>query len=333
MTVQATAANSQGVTAPGNVTLTIADDEPPVVTVAAETATVTEGADAVFVLTRASADIATSLVVDFTLADPDSVLDGEAPATATIPADETTVKVTLATDDDSADEPHATLTLRLTDGATYDLGASSSATVTVQDNDPHGQDKASDAAVTVAAVTATVTEGANAVFTLTRTGDLSNELAVTFTVTGDIAVLTDTPPAEATFGADADTAQVALATDDDTADEPHAALTLTLTDGDDYYPGHAVRGHGDGRGQRRHARGDADPHPGPLDRGERREEHGDGDAGPPVERGYDVDGVRVAGVVGGCGRLHAEREPGTDGRGGRDDEHGAGDSHRRQQRY
>ena len=237
VTVQATATNSQGITAPQDVTLTIADDEAPVVTVAAETATVTEGADAVFVLTRASADIATSLVVDFTLADPDTVLDGEAPATATIPADETTVKVTLATDDDSADEPHATLTLTLTDGATYDLGASSSATVTVQDNDPYGQDKASDAAVTVAADDATVTEGADAVFTLTRTGGLSSELAVTFTVTGDIAVLTDTPPTEATFGADADTAQVALATDDDTADEPHAALTLTLTDGDDYYPG------------------------------------------------------------------------------------------------
>ena len=254
------------------------------------------------------------------------MLDGEAPVTATIPANKTTAKVTLATDDDSADEPHATLTLTLTDGDAYDLGASSSATVTVQDNDPYGQDKASDAAVTVAADDATVTEGADAVFTLTRTGDSSNELTVTFTVTGDVAVLTGTPPTEATFGADADTAQVALATDDDTADEPHAALTLTLTDGDDYYPGTPS--------EAMVTVEDNDDTPAAtliltpaLDRGERREEHGDGDAGPPVERGYDVDGVRVAGVVGGCGRLHAEREPGTDGRGGCDDEHGARDDH------
>ena len=237
VTVQATATNALGVAAPQDVTLTIADDEPPVVTVAAETATVTEGADAVFVLTRASVDIATSLAVDFTLDDPDSALDGEAPASATIPADETTVKVTLATDDDQTSEPDATLTLTLTDGDDYDLGETSSATVTVQDNDPYGQDKASDAAVTVAADDATVTEGEDSVFTLTRTGGLSSELAVTFTVTGDIAVLTDTPPTEATFAGDADTVQVTLATDDDTADEPHAALTLTLTDGDDYYPG------------------------------------------------------------------------------------------------
>ena len=237
VTVSATAENTQGITAPQDVTLTITDDEPPVVTVAAETASVTEGEDAVFILTRASADIATSLVVDFTLADPDTVLDQEAPTTATILADETTVKVTLATDDDAAHEPPAMLTLTVTDGDDYELGALTSATVTVNDNDPQGQDKVSDAAVTVAADEATVTEGEDAVFTLTRTGDASEELVVTFTVTGDVAVLTDTPPTEATFNANADTVRVALATDDDTTDEPPATVTVTVTDGDDYYPG------------------------------------------------------------------------------------------------
>ncbi len=237
VTVSATAENTRGITTPPNVTLTITDDEPPVVTVAAETAWVTEGEDAVFILTRASADIATSLVVDFTLADPDTVLDQAAPTTATIPADESTVKVTLATDDDAAHELPAMLTLTLTDGDDYELGALTSATVTVNDNDPQGQDKVSDAAVTVAADEATVKEGEDAVFTLTRTGDASEELVVTFTVTGDVAVLTDAPPTETTFSANADSVRVALATDDDTTDEPPATLTLTVTDGDDYYPG------------------------------------------------------------------------------------------------
>ena len=238
VTVSATATNAQGVTAPQDATLTITEDDAvPVVTVAAETAEVTEGGDAVFILTRTGAGIATPLAVDFTLADPDAVLDREAPTTATIPANETTAKVTLATDDDATHEEDASLTLTLTDGDAYDLGSATSATVTVRDNDPQGQDKASDAAVTVAAETAEVTEGGDAVFTLTRTGDSTAELAVAFAVTGDLAALTDAPPTEATFAADADTVRVALATDDDTTDEPHATLTLTVTDGEDYYPG------------------------------------------------------------------------------------------------
>ena len=88
--------------------------------------------------------------------------------------------------------------------------------------------------LTVAAETGTVTEGEDAVFLLTRTGALSGELPVTFEVTGGDAVLSDTAPATATFGADADTARVTLATGDDGTGETNAALTLTLTDGDAY---------------------------------------------------------------------------------------------------
>ena len=238
LTVSATATNDQGVTAPQEASLTITDDDAaPVVTVAAETAAVTEGEDAVFILTRANADFTTPLVVDFTLADPDAVLDQEAPTTATIPASATTVKVVLATDDDAADEPDATLTLALTDGDLYDLGGASSATVTVRDDEPPGQESESDAAVTVAADRAEVTEGVDAGFTLTRSRSVSEELVVTIAVTGGDGVLAGAPPTEATFGAGAATMQVMLATDDDEVDEPDGTLKLTVIDGDDYYPG------------------------------------------------------------------------------------------------
>ena len=239
VTVSGAAANAQGVTDPDSVTLTITeDDTAPVVTVAAETAAVTEGEDAVFVLTRASADVTTPLAVDFTLADPDTVLAQEAPTTATIRANETTVRAVLATDDDSTHEPDATLTLTLTDGDLYDLGASSSATVTVRDNELAGQESDLDAAVTVAADRAVVTEGESAVFTLTRVGETTTEaLVVTIEVAGGDGVLVGAPPTEATFGAGVATTQVTLATVDDEVDEPNAVLTLTVLDGDDYYPG------------------------------------------------------------------------------------------------
>ena len=55
-----------------------------------------------------------------------------------------------------------------------------------------------------------------------------------FGVTGGGTVLTDPPPSGATFGANAATVRVALATEDDRQDEPNATLTLTVTDGDAY---------------------------------------------------------------------------------------------------
>ena len=74
-------------------------------------------------------------------------------------------------------------------------------------------------------------------FTLTRTGSASEELVVTIAVEGGGGVLTDDPPTEATFRAGAATTQVRLATEDDAAHEANATLTLTVLDGDAYYPG------------------------------------------------------------------------------------------------
>ena len=124
-----------------------------------------------------------------------------------------------------------------------DVGATLKVRVGFTDDDGTGEtvESAQTSAVespspvlTVAAETGTVTEGEDAVFILTRTGALSGALSVTFEITGGDAVLSDTAPTAATFGANADTARVTLATDDDGADETNATLTLTLTDGDAY---------------------------------------------------------------------------------------------------
>ena len=322
---------------PSTATGTIQDNDLPLVTVAAETATVTEGAQAVFVLTRAGV-VSQELEVTFTVAGGDAVLSGAPPTVATFEDDRTTVRVLLETADDTTDEPDAALKITLTDGAAYDLGAASTATVTVEDNDAaptvtiaaagsvaeggtlafpvrlshpsagdiavsyildgtattvddytdsgsgtvtfaagdtertislatvdDGADEtdetvevtltdADDAAyglgtpstatgtiqdndlplVTVAAETATVTEGEKAGFVLTRAGVVSQELEVTFTVAGGDAVLSGAPPTATTFGVGLTTVEVSLATADNITDEPDVALTLTLTDGAAY---------------------------------------------------------------------------------------------------
>ena len=138
VTVSGTATNAQGVTAPAPVTLTITDDEAAVVTVAAETETVPEGEDAVFILTRRTEVLSDELAVTFTVTGGDTVLptDEQPPPTGvTFQANEDTARVTLATEDDDTDEPDAMLTLTLDDGGAYDLGTPSRAVVTVRDDE------------------------------------------------------------------------------------------------------------------------------------------------------------------------------------------------------
>ena len=211
---------------------TITDNDLPSVTVSSG-GDVTEGESAEFTLTRASQDTGAALLVNFTVTGGDAVLSSNAPTAATIPANATTVTVSLATEDDNTDEPDATLTLTLTDGAAYDLGSDRSATLTVQDNDDAPDDN--DLPVVTVTSGGNVTEGADAEFTLTRASeDTGAALTVTFSVTGGGTALINDAPTSATIPADATTVKVSLATEDDNTDEPDATLTLTLTDGDAY---------------------------------------------------------------------------------------------------
>ncbi len=210
---------------------TITDNDLPLVT-AASGGDVTEGADAEFTLTRDGEDTGAALTVTFSVTGGDAALSGDPPTSATIPANATTVTVSLATEDDETDEPDATLTLTLTDGDDYDLGADSAATLTVQDNDDTINDELPVVTVTSGG---NVTEGESAEFTLTRDGeDTGAALTVTFSVTGGGSALSDGPPTSATIPSNATTVTVSLATEDDNTDEPNATLTLTLADGDDY---------------------------------------------------------------------------------------------------
>ena len=212
--------------APSTASGAIADDDLPVVTVEAEAGTVSEGADAVFVLTRAGV-VSEALAVPFMVADPDRILVSNAPAGATFAAGAATARVALATaDDDVAGEADVLVTLTLADGAAWDLGASSEAAVTVEDDDLP--------VVTVAAEADAITEGADAVFTLTRTGDASAALDVSIAVTepgaDEFRILAlVVPPTGVRFGAGEAEVTLRLPTRDDLVDRPDGAGAVTVT--------------------------------------------------------------------------------------------------------
>ena len=89
-------------------------------------------------------------------------------------------------------------------------------------------------AVSIAAETIPVTEGADAAFTLTRTGSVSLALTVTVEVSESGAVLKGTAPTEVTFAASASEAQLSVPTEDDEAVEDASTVTAAVAAGDGY---------------------------------------------------------------------------------------------------
>ena len=88
--------------------------------------------------------------------------------------------------------------------------------------------------VTIAAVTASVTEGTNASFTVTRTGATTAALAVTVSVTQRGTFIDGPAPTSVRIDVNAASATLSVATDDDEDDEPNGSVTATVTDGTAY---------------------------------------------------------------------------------------------------
>lgn len=97
---------------------------------------------------------------------------------ATIPAGETSTTVTVTPYDDAISETNETVVLQLSPAITYTLGATTSATVAIYDDEP--------VLVSIVATDATATEtaGDTGAFTITRTGDTTNALSVNCIIGG-----------------------------------------------------------------------------------------------------------------------------------------------------
>ena len=234
--VSVTVADGSGWTAgdPASGTVAVRDDDAPlpVVTLAAGAA-VTEGGDAVFTLTASPAPAA-DLPVTVTVATDGDWGISAGSRTVTIPTSGSAT-LTLATTDDAADEPDGSVTATVEAGSGYTVGASAYATVAVRDDDLPPP------VVTIAAKAESVTEGGDAVFTLTADrapdADLTVTLAVSETGDGDHVAASDEGPATLVIPKDATEAVFTLATVNDDADEPDGAAVVTVEAGAGYTAG------------------------------------------------------------------------------------------------
>ncbi|MXY38602.1 MAG: hypothetical protein F4Y62_02200 [Rhodospirillaceae bacterium] len=132
--------NGYSVGSPASGSVVIRDDDlpPPAVSIAAKTAAITEGGNAVFTITadRApAADLPVSVAVSESGGGDHVAAQHEGAATATIVKGTTTAEIAVPTEDDGADEPDGAVTATLKGGNGYTLGGTSSASVSVADND------------------------------------------------------------------------------------------------------------------------------------------------------------------------------------------------------
>ncbi len=200
----------------------------PEVTIAAGSG-VTEGAAATFILT-ATPSPAAALEVGVTVATVGAFGITAGKRTVTIP---TTGSYTLsmATDNDGADEPDGSVTATVDAGDGYTVGAASTGTVAIADDDLPPP------AVSVAAGSGVI-EGGDAVFTVTADRAVDADLAVALTVSeaagSDFVAAAGEGNKTVTILAGETSAALTVRTEDDTVDEPDGSVTAALAAGSGY---------------------------------------------------------------------------------------------------
>ena len=169
----------------GKATGVIADNDLPVVSVAADSAAVEEGETAVFTLTRIG-DLTVSLKVPVRVTERGAFLAAGAPTEATFAANAETTTFLVATDDDERDEADGAVTATITSGPTHRVGDATSATVPVIDNDVTVT-----GGVTVTPTALAVLEGGSANYTVVLTSKPTADVTIAIQVPEDAEVSID----------------------------------------------------------------------------------------------------------------------------------------------
>jgi PKD repeat protein len=219
-------------------TVTIVDNDLPVVTITSTVAAVLEQGpgSAQFTVSRTGI---TSVPLTIYFAVSGTATDGidfeKLPASLVIPAFASSATISVKPFDDFEYEGDETVTLTLSGAPAYVLGSARTATVTIVDNDLPK--------VTIAATVATVPEQGpgSAQFTVSRSGITSSALSVNYNVAGTATAGEDYGPlpGTVTFQAGAATASIFVTPTDDSVYEGDETVILTLLPGASYGVGPA----------------------------------------------------------------------------------------------
>jgi hypothetical protein len=230
----ASAGTGYTVGAPGAATGTITNDDS-TVTIAVSPTNVLENSSTamVYTVTR-TGYTANTLAVGYAMSGTATAgTDYPAPSgSVTFAAGSPTATVSINPASDNTVESAETITLTVSAGTGYTVGAPGAATGTITNDD---------STVTVAALPSSVVEnsGTAMVYTVTRTGYTANALVVGYAMSGTATSGTDypSPTGSVTFAASSTTATVSITPTGDNAVEPAETVILTASAGTGYTVG------------------------------------------------------------------------------------------------
>ncbi|TCM12117.1 Calx-beta domain-containing protein [Novosphingobium sp. PhB165] len=205
---------------------TINDDDVAPAILAIENASTTEGGTLTFTVRR-TGNYTIPASATYTTASGSATAGSDFPpvsGTINLIAYQTAANISIATSDDSEVEPPETMTVTLSNPANYTTIATATATGTINDNDV--------APVYLSMGNATVTEGGNLVFTVTRTGNTAVATTASYTTSGGTATSgSDFTAVSGTvsFAAGQTTATISIPTIDDALVESSETMTVTLS--------------------------------------------------------------------------------------------------------
>lgn len=224
---------------PSSATVTLKDEELPVLTLGTSDATASEPAAGQgtggFRITR-TGNLAPALTVPYLITG--SATSGSdftaLSGTATVAANASTATITLTALEDALTEADETVVMTIQSGSGYTLGSPVAATVTILD------DETPSLAIAVSDASGSESAGDTIAFTITRTGRRSTALTVPLSGSGTASAGSDyTLPATLAVAANAATATLTITPADDTAVEGPESLTVTLGSGTGYGVGAA----------------------------------------------------------------------------------------------
>ena len=226
--------NYAGVTAP-TVVVTILENDVPVLSI--EDAEATEGDSEISFAVTMDGPSSRTVRVDWATADGTAKAGEDYTARKdelVFAPGETRQEAKVPVLDDTVVEPDETFTVKLSNPRGGSLERSE-ATGMIVDNDLP--------LVSISAASASVDEGEDVQFDLTRSGNLRSALSVTVRVNATGSFLAETPPSTVSFGSGESAAVLRIATVDDERDEPDGTVEAVLVESDDYSirdPGKAV---------------------------------------------------------------------------------------------
>ena len=226
-------------------TVTVKDNDLPLVTIAAVGSDQTEGEDVEFTLTRQGV-LSDPLTVNVSVTGGDDFITVTRPTTATFATGAATHTLTLTTEDDAPVDDDGEVTVEVTAGSDYRIGDPGSAAVALFDS------TRSYPVVSISADEGVVDEGDDAVFTLSRSAYGLDE---SLTVRVRVSVTTSSPESlsdgvdvavsneEVVFDAGSLTASLVRATVDEVLNDGNSAVWAVIQLGQYSirpYPGEAV---------------------------------------------------------------------------------------------